>query len=114
MSFRAQEGTINFGANTGSVTEVRAQAAFGRRVKVNSEGRPIAWAMVNGFSARFTGDDRNFKQLIVDLQVLPMKQLLPQVVEVEGTLGLRDNSGRYDDGFAGHIQFVVLADLEDG
>lgn len=91
-----------------------AQAAFGRRVKTNAQGMPIAWAMLNGFNARFTGDDRNFKQLVVDLRVLPSKPLLPQVVEVEGTLGLRDGSGVFDDEFAGHVQFVVLADLEDG
>jgi hypothetical protein len=70
--------------------------------------------MLNGFNALFTGHDRNFKQLVLDLKVLPMKPLLPTVVEVEGTLGLRDNSGRFDDEFAGVIEFVVMADLEDG
>lgn len=114
MSFRASEGIIRFGSDSGSASRAVTQAPFGRRVRVNSEGKPIAWAMVNGFSARFSGDDRNFKQLTVDLKVLPIKQLLPQVVEVEGTLGLRDNSGNYDDEFSGQIQFVVMADLEDG
>jgi hypothetical protein len=60
-----------------------------------------------GFSPR---DDHHLGLVNVRLST----SINNDVVTVEGTFGVRDWSGEYDDDYEGSIQFVLLAELETG
>src|SRR5437868_1188701 len=60
-----------------------------------------------GFSPR---DDHHLGK--VNLNVVA--SIDANVVTVEGTFGVRDWSGEFDDDYEGTLQFVVLAELQTG
>ncbi len=60
-----------------------------------------------GFSPR---DDHHLGLVNVRLST----SINNDVVTVEGTFGVRDWSGEYDDDYEGSIQFVLMAELETG
>src|SRR5437763_801686 len=69
-----------------------------------------AVAGLSGYLVEFSGgDDHHVGQIQIKLETL----INANTVTVNGTFGLRDWSGDWDDGYDGSIQCVVLADLED-
>src|ERR1700685_4038285 len=67
-----------------------------------------AVAGLNGYFAEFSGqNDHNFGLLEVKLDTT----INENTVTVNGTFGLRDWSGNWDDEYDGNIGFVVVADL---
>jgi hypothetical protein len=74
--------------------------------------RPVkqAVAALSGYFTEFSGNnDHNVGQIQVKLENV----INANTVTVNGTFGLRDWSGNWDDEYDGSIQCVVLADLVD-
>ena len=73
--------------------------------------RPVASATAGlvGYLAEFSGgNDHHVGQLEIRVET----QIQDNTVTVNGTFGLRDWSGNWDDQYDGNIAFVVLADLQ--
>jgi hypothetical protein len=68
-----------------------------------------ATAGLIGYSISYPNDDHHLGRLQVQLDT----QVDGPLVQVTTTYGLRDWSGSWDDDYAGVIDFVVLAELED-
>lgn len=99
---------------TGSLAFPRARGGPRTDTSVFNFTGPVRQAV-----AVLTGTDFGFSQPDGDHHVGRVSTLLDvavddDVVTVEGTLGVRDWSGEWDDDFEGSLQFLLLADLETG
>ena len=65
----------------------------------------MAVAVISGFEAQFSREDRNFGELDVRLASCICQ---PGQIVVCAELGLKDHSGYYDDEFGGSIEVVVF------
>lgn len=103
MEIRAGVITFPKGRGSGPRTAT-AVVNFSKSVRQAIAG---LGSMAFGFSAR---DDHHLG--LVNLKVTTAVD--DDVVTVEGTLGVRDWSGEWDDDYEGSLGFVVLAELETG
>jgi len=112
MALEVRAGNIRFEPRVGGVNRDPhvGSEAFSGTVRRDSQGRPLAWAAVNGFTVKFVSGDQNFGSLTLDLNV--RKGADSRTVEVTGQLGLRDASGIFDDRYSGSINYIVIADVE--
>ena len=60
--------------------------------------------------AAYPQDDEELFSLTAQLQ---NKSISEYAVEVLGTFGLRDSSGRWDNVYVGHLRYVVLGVLPE-
>jgi hypothetical protein len=61
-----------------------------------------------GYKVEYSGDDHHVGRVEIKLDT----NVTSNTVTVNGTLGLRDWSGNWDDNYDGFIDFVIFADLE--
>ena len=101
MGLEMKQVTIHFDPTTGRRQREVGTATFSRKVKK-------AEAMLKGFNSRFTGGDREFKEMEIDLDIVSIRG---NRVDVAADFVLRDSSGRYDDAYQGFVQLVVLAQV---
>lgn len=99
---------------TGSLTYPRGRDGSRTANRVFNFTSPVRQAV-----AVLTGTDFGFSQADGDHHVGRVTTLLDvavddDVVTVEGTFGVRDWSGDWDDDYEGSLQFLLLADLETG
>lgn len=64
-------------------------------------------AVLTGFLIGFDQNDHHFHRAIVEVEA---RKLSDTQVEVVGRLGLRDDSGEWDDGYRGSIRFAVITE----
>lgn len=64
-------------------------------------------AVLTGFLIGFDQNDHHFHRAIVEVEA---RKLGDTQVEVIGRLGLRDDSGHWDDDYRGSIRFAVIAE----
>ena len=97
-------GIINFAKGKGSGPRRKtAEVKFPRDV---SQAFVVMTSFQGGFSPN---DDHEFGRLSVELSI---DGISGRVVTVEGSLGVRDWSGNWDDYYQGYVGFAVLAHLQ--
>ncbi|HYR28967.1 MAG TPA: hypothetical protein VEU30_10915, partial [Thermoanaerobaculia bacterium] len=94
--------TFNFPLRDGEPVPAKDAAVFPRPVV-------DAVAAITGYSVQFGEDDESNVGRIV-LRVT--HQIEGSTVKVEAYLGIRDWSGEWDDRYGGHINVLVMAELE--
>jgi len=99
---------------TGSLAFVRARDSGPRTNRTffnfTTSVRQAA-AILKGTSFGFSPRDDQYLGMV---NIRLSTSIDDDVVTVEGTFGVRDWSGEWDDDYEGNIQFVLLADLETG
>ena len=77
-------------------------------VQVSFPGRTVqsAEVMLKAFDVSFVDAEHPVHQTRVKLENV---QISGEVVKFDARVAIRDNSGEYDDKFAGHIDYVVIA-----
>ena len=65
--------------------------------------------ILTGYELKFDGDDHHIHRAIIDVQGSLVD---PTTIEVTCTLGLRDDSGDWNDTYSGYVAYAVIADLE--
>lgn len=64
-------------------------------------------AALTGFLVGFDQNDHHFHRAIVEVEA---RKLSDTEVEIVGRLGLRDDSGQWDDSYRGSIRFAVVSE----
>jgi hypothetical protein len=64
-------------------------------------------AVLTGFLIGFDQNDHHFHRAIVEVEA---RKLSDTQVEVVGRLGLRDDSGQWDDAYRGSLRFAVISE----
>ncbi len=69
-----------------------------------------AEAALNGWDLRFTGQDHHYHDGFVKIQDV---EVVDRRVKVTALMGIRDNSGDWDDTYEGEANVLIIASIAD-
>ncbi|NEQ86285.1 MAG: hypothetical protein F6K26_41310 [Moorea sp. SIO2I5] len=106
MALEFREFTISFDPTKGQKQRERTRIALnGDLVQRNK-----VQAVLKGFHMGYTDDDREIKELEIDLDIEEINTSNNSVTVAADFL-IRDASGKIDDRFDGFVQGVVIAEV---